>query len=103
MSLFKLPNELILMLGDWADTHTVAALAHTSRLLHGLFNPLLYRRNAKEHNSSALLWAAENGGVDTAKVCLSHGADINAACYLEEESQMVRNDPKHSTRGCLAD
>ncbi|KAG8157227.1 hypothetical protein KVR01_012935 [Diaporthe batatas] len=88
MGLVKLPNELILMLDDWADVPTLAALARTSRRLHDLMNPVLYRRSAKEQHSSALLWAAENGLVETVKLCLSHGADINLPLSLQEDAQV---------------
>lgn len=92
MEFFKLPNELILALGDVADAPTLSALASTSRRLHSLLNPLLYRRNAREQRSYALVWAAENGRIDTAKLCLSHGADINTALWLEEEPRWGRID-----------
>ena len=92
MEFLELPNELILASGDWADAPTLSALASTSRRLHALLNPLLYQRNAREQHSDALLWAAENGRVDTAKLCLSHGADINIALSLKEETQVVRDD-----------
>lgn len=91
--LLKLPAELILMIEGLADVPSVSALACTSRRLHDLLNPLLYRRIFNEQNLSALLWAAENGRVDTAKLCLSHGADINSALSPLEATQVVRHDP----------
>jgi hypothetical protein len=48
MKLSKLPNELILVLGAWAEVPTVCALATTSRRLYDILNPLLYRRNVRE-------------------------------------------------------
>lgn len=93
MEFLDLPNELILAFGDWADPPTLSALASTSRRLHSLLNPQLYRRNAKEQHSAALIWAAANGRVDTASLCLSYGADINTSLSLREESQGVREEP----------
>lgn len=89
MELLDLPNELILELGDLAEPPALCALASTCRRLHSLLNPLLYRRNAQEQYSSALIWAAENGRVDTVSHCLSHGANINTALPLNEESRYV--------------
>lgn len=90
MEFLDLPNDLILEIGDWAVFPTLCCLASSSRLLHALLNPLLYRRDAKEQRSAALIWAADNGRVDTAKLCLSHGADINTALPHEDNSQLVR-------------
>lgn len=89
MEFLDLPNELILASGDLAEPRALSALASTCRRLHSLLNPLLYRRNAQEQHSSALIWAAENGRVDTVNLCLSHGADINTALPLKEEDQHV--------------
>lgn len=89
MEFLDLPNELILASGDLAEPPALSALASTCRRLHSLLNPLLYRRNAREQRSSALIWAAENGRVDTVNLCLSHEADINTALPLNEESQDV--------------
>lgn len=102
MEFLDLPNELILAFGDWADPPALSALASTSRRLHSLLNPLLYRRNAKEQHSAALIWAAANGRVDTAKLCLSHWADINTALALKEESQEVRDglSPRRPRGSC---
>lgn len=92
MEFLKLPNELMFALGNLADIPTLSALASTSRRLHALLNPLLYRRNAREQHSRALVWAAENGRLDTAKLCLSHGADINTVTSPEEETRRQRNN-----------
>ncbi|KAI7785608.1 hypothetical protein LA080_006628 [Diaporthe eres] len=95
MEILDLPNELILAFGEWADPPALSALASTSRRLHSLLNPLLYRRNAKEQHSAALIWAAANGRVDTAKLCLSYWADINTALALKEESQEIIQNRGH--------
>lgn len=93
MEFLDLPNELILAFGDWADPPALFALASASRRLHSLLNPLLYRRNARDQHSAALIWAAANGRVDTANLCLSYGADINTSLPLNKESQEVRDEP----------
>lgn len=92
MELLDLPSELILAFGDCADPPSLSALASTSRWLHSLLNPLLYRRNAKEQHSAAIIWAAENGRIDTARLCLAHGADINTSLALREENQQVSDE-----------
>lgn len=90
MELLDLPNELILELGNLAEPPALCALAATCRRLHSLLNPLLYRRNAQERDSSALIWAAENGRVGTVNFCLSNGADVNTAKPWKEDSRYVR-------------
>jgi hypothetical protein len=79
MGFLELPNELILVVSDWADVAAVSSLASTSQRLHTLLNPQLYKRNAREHHSDALVWAAEHGRMETAGLCLSYGADINTS------------------------
>jgi ankyrin repeat protein len=74
MSLLAVPPELILQVADKVTAEkNLSSLAQTCHLLHDIANPRLYRRNPR-----ALFWAAEHGGDDTARRCLSYGADINA-------------------------
>lgn len=97
MELSNLPNELLIAVGNFADRPSLSALASTSRQLYSLLNPLLYRRNAKEKDSSALIWAADWGRLDTAKLCLSHGADINTSLPMMEDCPLdVRDLPPES-------
>lgn len=68
LSLAELPTEVLLLIGDELDDeeNALAALALTSRRLNQVFEPLLYRSNAKLSASvSALIWGAAQNRVGT--------------------------------------
>lgn len=74
-----LPNELLLWIADQLDSERdLNAFARVDRCTFSLRNPYSYRRNAREGNSTALLWAAQHGSEPTARRALSAGADVNA-------------------------
>ncbi|KAK1969991.1 ankyrin [Colletotrichum sublineola] len=58
----------------WRD---VANLAATCRSLYELITPVLYRRDAQQNHSSALLISAKRGNVRALKLALENGADAN--------------------------
>ncbi|KAL4877631.1 ankyrin repeat-containing domain protein [Aspergillus karnatakaensis] len=77
--LFSLPNELLHQIAESVESQKdLNALVRTSRPLHTLLTPILYRLNAEDDDSSALFWAAEHGHKSTAQLCLEHGADTKA-------------------------
>ncbi|KAK1997199.1 ankyrin [Colletotrichum falcatum] len=58
----------------WRD---VANLAATCRSLYELITPVLYRRDAQQNHSSALLISAKRGNVRALKLALENGADAD--------------------------
>ncbi|KAI3551366.1 hypothetical protein CSPX01_01283 [Colletotrichum filicis] len=59
----------------WRD---VANLAASCRALYELITPVLYRRDAEQNHSSALLISAKRGNVRALKLALENGANADA-------------------------
>lgn len=77
MVLLEFPNEIVYLIGCHLDEPSdMNALCLTNKSLNKMFTPVLYRKDSA-HKQKALYWAAENGRVDTAKLCLAAGADVN--------------------------
>ncbi|KAG6041457.1 hypothetical protein E4U41_004191 [Claviceps citrina] len=71
MSLLRLPNELLLAIGDFLGSERdINALARCCGRLYNLLNRDLYRYNARHSCASALAWAAEQGRTGTLKLAL---------------------------------
>ncbi|KAJ5390670.1 uncharacterized protein N7496_001738 [Penicillium cataractarum] len=79
MELINLPTELILIIANSVENHReLPALASTCRFLYEVANPILYAHNAKYEGSFALPWATKMGIMETVKLCIEHGANLNA-------------------------
>ncbi|KGO71921.1 hypothetical protein PITC_026410 [Penicillium italicum] len=77
MTLLLLPNELLLAIAETQDSQKdINALARTSRRCYILLNPFLYAYNVRQHQGSALHWAAIQGQLRTAEESLRQGAEI---------------------------
>ncbi|KAJ6441432.1 ankyrin repeat-containing [Purpureocillium lavendulum] len=77
--LLTLPTELLLRVAAGVDhEHDLNSLTRVCRSTHHILSNYLYRRNARESGSSALLWASYCGQIETARKSLDAGADINA-------------------------
>lgn len=75
MSLLRLPCELLLLVAEFLETEEdINALSQVNRVLHAVINPYLYRFNAWNSESSALVWAAAHGVEDTAWISIREGA-----------------------------
>ncbi|KAF7623159.1 hypothetical protein AFLA_010468 [Aspergillus flavus NRRL3357] len=75
MSLLRLPCELLLVVAEFLETEEdINALSQVNRVLHAVINPYLYRFNAWNSESSALVWAAAHGVEDTAWISIREGA-----------------------------
>ncbi|OJJ94827.1 hypothetical protein ASPACDRAFT_127998 [Aspergillus aculeatus ATCC 16872] len=78
MPTLDLPPELILMVANHLTKRSdINALARANRRLHSIVNPYLYRQNARQQKSSALVWAARRGVPGTARHSIAAGADVN--------------------------
>ncbi|KAJ5255295.1 hypothetical protein N7497_007223 [Penicillium chrysogenum] len=79
MTLLSLPNELLLAISGSQDCQRdINAFARTSRRCYALLNSLLYAYNVRQHQGSALHWAASQGQLRTAQESLRQGAQINS-------------------------
>lgn len=88
----KLPNDILYQMAyAHLDQKTLASLSAVNHDFHDLLTPILYRREAKQHHSQALIWAAANGSLNTARLCLKYGADINTfgGPYAEHDQTKI--------------
>ncbi|KAL2703878.1 hypothetical protein AAEP93_004949 [Penicillium crustosum] len=78
MFLLMLPTELVLLLLLFLEEQKdISSLSRTCVRLHTILSPWLYRNNARNLGSSALLWAAKNGNEATAHHLILGGANIS--------------------------
>lgn len=83
MYLLHLPNELLqVIFQDLGSLRDINALAQTNRQFYSVFNPHLYSSNIRHHNSSALIWAAEHGQMQTAKNMIREGVNVKSVAPL---------------------
>ncbi|KAF1947364.1 ankyrin, partial [Clathrospora elynae] len=74
----ELANELLLSIAEkLSSERDINAFAQTDRRLYRLLNKYLYRHNVQHGESSALLWASEQGQVETIRKSLEVGAPID--------------------------
>jgi ankyrin repeat protein len=78
IGLVNIPVELWVRISRHLDLEKdISAFARLSRAFYGILKLCLYRHNLTYNESSALLWAAENGEEGTAVFLLDKGADVN--------------------------
>jgi ankyrin repeat protein len=82
VTLCDLPNDIlfkILTQHDFSE-RDLYAFCKVNHRLHAIAKRCLYRKNASQHGSSALLWASKTGNLSTALYALEHGgADVNTS------------------------
>lgn len=67
MALLNLPIEVLLELAVFLTESDVNSLCQANWRLYDILNPYLYRNNARNFGSSALIWASGNGNSATVK------------------------------------
>lgn len=77
-SLTTLPPELLLHIAEAADSRTLCALLRTSRHLHFLLWPILYRRETARANPVGLIRSIRLNSLPAVSKFLAVGADVNA-------------------------
>ncbi|RHZ46504.1 hypothetical protein CDV55_100412 [Aspergillus turcosus] len=80
VTLCDLPNNILLpiLTEHGCSEHDIYAFSKVNHRLHALAKRCLYRKNASQNRSRALLWASETGNLATALYALERGgADIN--------------------------
>ncbi|KAI2681643.1 hypothetical protein DTO027I6_4830 [Penicillium roqueforti] len=90
MSLLSLPNEILLAIADNQDCEKdINAFARTSGRCYILLNPFLYAYNVREHQGSALHWAATQGIVRAAQESLQQGAEIESRDWETQNPPLI--------------
>lgn len=86
MSFASLPPELLRELGNHCDGQQLASFAQVNRQLYAICNPLLYQHSIANDSPSkeCVRWAVEYNSLDTLKLAISYGADINGSCAITE-------------------
>jgi ankyrin repeat protein len=72
-----LHTELLFQIGQYLPQSDLSSLARTSRTCYERLNPELYRADAREDRSSAMVWGAREGELETLKLSLRNGGDVN--------------------------
>lgn len=92
MTLFILPNELLLAIAETQDCQKdINSFARTSRRCYIFLNPFLYAYNARQHQGSALHWAANQGHLRTADESLRQGADIESRHKKTRKTPLIQS------------
>lgn len=95
--LFRIPTEVIYTIGaSIQDKQDLSRFSRANKLLHRTLRSLLYRRDAEECRASALLWAARQQYLPTARNSLAAGADATDPGILRA---VIGIEGDHSTRG----
>ncbi|KAL2866240.1 ankyrin repeat domain-containing protein [Aspergillus lucknowensis] len=77
MSFAALPSEIILLIAESLETQSdLSALTRSSWRLHNLLSDLLAVQNIRHSNSSALVWASEQGNLELASRMVKLGANL---------------------------
>lgn len=78
MRLLNLPNEILIQIAQRLDdAASVNAFSRTCRHLYETLRFVLYAHNIQHDNSSALLWAADNNQLQTARCLIERRACLN--------------------------
>lgn len=82
MHLSDLPNELVILIGEFLDDeYCINALLQRCRRFYLLLNHSIYQFNVRYSHACSLEWAAKNGYEATARYALEAGASPNATHY----------------------
>ncbi|KAI3395603.1 hypothetical protein diail_1041 [Diaporthe ilicicola] len=87
--LARMPAEILLHIAEdpCLSTRDLAAFARASRHYADVVVPALYKRNIREENANALLWAVMNERTGTLDLLIRNGADINNVAASENLSK----------------
>ncbi|KAL2857349.1 ankyrin repeat-containing domain protein [Aspergillus pseudoustus] len=83
--LLNLPNEVLLLVAEKGETqHDISSFAQSNRRLYDLVHPYLCAENVRHHNSSAVIWAVNNGQTRLLTQLREGGADL---CTFEPKQK----------------
>ncbi|CAJ0547693.1 Ff.00g044470.m01.CDS01 [Fusarium sp. VM40] len=93
----SLPLEVLTHVGSFCGSHQLHSLALVNHSFYDIFNPCLYRHNVLyDHPTAAsVLWAAGAGSLNTLKIAIAHGANIDTTGAHSEHMvwQAPRDEP----------
>lgn len=86
-SLQIVPQEVLIEITHYLDRSSTSALARTNHHFHSTINPVLYNDNFTLDlpMDSCVLWAAQNGRLETVKRAHSYGANLEATGSRNDE------------------
>ncbi|EER23177.1 Ankyrin repeat domain containing protein [Coccidioides posadasii C735 delta SOWgp] len=88
IELLNMPNELLYQIAENIERDCdLNSFLQTCRELHELLNPQLYRRHAKSSNHPAIWWALDKGNVETVKLALDYGSNVD---YVRQVSMFIK-------------
>lgn len=88
MTKLKLPNEIVLMIGNNLDSQRdLYSLVQVNRQFYGLLNHLLYRYNMEHYDGCGIIWAAQRGYLGVLKGFVAAGFDVQ---YKSPEEYLRR-------------
>lgn len=98
MAFLDLPNEVVLLVATHLEyAYEINALCCTSRRLHELLNPVLYKYSHAQQNGGYVVeWAAINGLVSTTRLILEAGAPPNACGWMVKQPFALAATHGHS-------
>ena len=103
MAFLGLPNEIITDVVEYLEQGDIYSVVRVNKRLHFLFAEYLLRYNIRHRRGRALIWAAMEGHVSTARKLVHLGADVNRQINLREP-ELARPTLLHiaARRGNLA-
>lgn len=87
MAFLSLPNEIIIEIVECLDNQRyINSVIRVNRRLYNLLKDSLLRYNIRFRESSALIWAARNGRLETVRdlLCLRANVNTKAGSVLDE-------------------
>lgn len=97
MRLDQLPSEIKHSVAAYLSEPNLNALSRTNRHFCELLRSGLFQRNAENAAGIALLWAARNNIVKTAKLILAAGADVNRVITTSELDNLQNCLPRYNS------
>ncbi|KAK1829409.1 ankyrin repeat-containing domain protein [Podospora conica] len=91
--LSSMPLDLLLIIGEMArdgSTATLCALSTTCKDFSAIFSPILYKYDAKSFGSSAMLYGASHGNLDTLRKSLACGGKVNTKIRVHDKMSKTR-------------
>lgn len=103
MSLLSFPTELLQHIANEIESlETLRALSCVNQRFYAIFNPVLYRQDARNSSSVpgsiAIAWAAEHGNLDLLKKVLSYGAELSPSSPPQKRRRL---GPAPGERTCM--
>jgi ankyrin repeat protein len=97
MAILSLPIETLLLISRYLQRHDFNSFLQSHTSLYHMLNDELYRDNVRNHDGSALFWAASSGSLKTLQRLLASGANVRWSSTY----QWTEDRDKERQRGWL--